>query len=85
VNRAADLALRAAVLRVIASIHPSACHGQVDEQTTFTDLGFDSLDRITLAVAVEHTTGRHVPDEALPGLRTASDLLTHLTCQGART
>ncbi|MGI5201606.1 acyl carrier protein [Spirillospora sp. CA-108201] len=71
--------LRRVVLDVITAIHPSA--GQVSERTTFTDLGFDSLDRITLAVQVENATGKQIPDPVLPGLRTVADLLHHL--QGA--
>jgi acyl carrier protein len=67
------------VLEVITSIHPTA--GDVTDRTNFTDLGFDSLDRIALAVQVENRTGIPIPDQVLPGLRTVADLLHHL--QGA--
>ena len=80
-----DPALRGAVLRAVTSVCPPAYRDQVSEQAAFADLGFDSLDRITLAAAAEDTTGRHVSDEALPGLRTVSDLLIHLSAQGALT
>jgi acyl carrier protein len=71
--------LRRVALEVIASIRPAA--GEVGDLATFTDLGFDSLDRITLAVQVENRTGIPIPDQVLPGLRTVADLLHHL--QGA--
>lgn len=72
--------LRRVVSEVITSIQPTA--GDVTDQTTFTGLGFDSLDRVTLAVQVENRTGIPIPDQVLTGLRTVGDLLDHL--QGAR-
>jgi acyl carrier protein len=41
---------------------------------TFTGLGLDSLDRLTLAAAVEHATGLAVSDEALSGAASPGDL-----------
>lgn len=78
-------ALRAAVLRAVASACPRTSRGQVDEHASFAGLGLDSLDRITLAVAVEETTGKRIADEALPRLRTVSDLISHLSAQGDST
>jgi acyl carrier protein len=43
------------------------------------ELGFDSLDRITLAVAIEQTTGRAVPDPVLATAATLGDFIDHLT------
>ncbi|MGH3624952.1 MAG: acyl carrier protein [Sciscionella sp.] len=45
----------------------------------FDKLGFDSLDRIALAVAVERVTGMPIPDHVLVDLRTLGDLMDHLT------
>jgi acyl carrier protein len=42
-------------------------------------LGFDSLDRITLAVAIERATGRIVPDLVLATAGTLGHLIDHLT------
>ena len=39
-----------------------------------TDLGMDSLGRLTLAVLLEERTGRPLSDEALLKVRTVSDL-----------
>lgn len=41
-------------------------------------LGFDSLDRITLAVALERATGRALPDHVLATAGTLGDLIDHL-------
>jgi acyl carrier protein len=79
-------ALRDAVLAAVASACQPAMRVQVSEHATLAGLGLDSLDRITLAVAVEDATGLPVPDGALPGLRTVADLITLLAAQedGAR-
>jgi acyl carrier protein len=50
-----------------------------------TPRSLDSLDGITLAVAVEEATGLRISDEALPSLRTVSDIVIHLSRQEART
>jgi acyl carrier protein len=69
-------ALRRVVGEVIVSIQPAA--GEVSDRAAFTDLGFDSLDRITLAVQVENRTGIPIPDPVLADLQTVTDLLHHL-------
>ena len=64
---------------------PAEHRDQVSEHATLARLGLDSLDRITLAVAVEEATGLRISDEALPSLRTVSDIIVHLSRQEART
>nr|WP_042186850.1 acyl carrier protein [Kibdelosporangium sp. MJ126-NF4] len=48
-------------------------------------LGFDSLDRVALAVAIEHATCRTVPDLVLATAGTLGDLIDHLTTEPERT
>jgi len=73
--------LRDAVLAAVAMSCQPGTQGQVSEHATLAGLGLDSLDRITLAVAVEEATGLPVPDDALPGLRTVADLISCLVTQ----
>jgi acyl carrier protein len=68
---------------VTATCQPEP-RNQVSEHATLTSLGLDSLDRITLAVAVEEATGLRIADEALPSLRTVTDIIVHLSRQEAR-
>jgi acyl carrier protein len=85
VNGSNELTMRDTVIGVVRKVCPREYRDQVNERAAFADLGLDSLDRITLAVAVENATGRRVADDILPGLRTVSDLITHLRSPGART
>jgi glycine oxidase len=82
---AASPALREAVLAAVTAACRPGQQNQVSEHATLADLGLDSLDRITLAVAVEEATGLRISDEALPSLRAVSDIITHLSRQEART
>lgn len=82
---AADPPLRDAVLAAVTATCPPEHRDQVSEHATLAGLGLDSLDRITLAVAVEEATGLRISDEALPSLRTVSDIVIHLSRQEART
>jgi acyl carrier protein len=78
-------ALRDAVLGAVTATCRPEHRDQVSERATLAGLGLDSLDRITLAVAVEEATGLRISDEALPSLRTVSDIVIHLSRQEART
>ncbi|MFJ7199768.1 acyl carrier protein [Streptomyces sp. NPDC098926] len=49
-----------------------------EPDTDFRDLGLDSLDRLTLAVAVERATGHAVPGPALSDAATPADLARRL-------
>lgn len=82
---AASPALRDPVLAAAAAVCRPEHRDQVREHATLAGLGLDSLDRITLAVAVEEATGLRISDEALPSLRTVSDIIIHLSRQEART
>ncbi|MEW2375994.1 acyl carrier protein [Micromonospora sp. NPDC047812] len=42
--------------------------------TRLSDLGLDSLGRLTLAVLLEERTGRPIPDDELISVRTLDDL-----------
>ncbi|MEV5721818.1 acyl carrier protein [Amycolatopsis mediterranei] len=53
--------------------------GDLTREHRLDALGFDSLDRITLAVAIEHATSRIVPDLVLATARTLGHLIDHLT------
>ena len=78
-------ALRDAVLAAVTATCRPENRGHVSEHATLAGLGLDSLDRITLAVAVEEATGLRISDEALPSLRTVSDIVIHLSRQEALT
>ncbi|WP_091619774.1 acyl carrier protein [Amycolatopsis saalfeldensis] len=53
--------------------------GDLTREHQLDGLGFDSLDRIALAVAIERATGRTVPDLVLATAGTLGDLIDHLT------
>ena len=78
-------ALRHAVLGAVTATCRPEHRDRVGDHATLAGLGLDSLDRITLAVAVEEATGLRISDEALPSLRTVSDIVIHLSRQEART
>ncbi len=69
--------LRRQVVDAVRAIRPG--QGEIGEDTSLVDLGLDSLDRVTLAVAVERSTGLAVPDLVLATVRTAADIIAHLT------
>ena len=68
----------AAVLRAAAGVHRHHA-GDLTREDRLDGLGFDSLDCITLAVALEHATGRTIPDFVLATAGTLGDLIDHLT------
>lgn len=69
--------LRGQVVDAVRTIRSG--QGEVGEDTALVDLGLDSLDRVALAVAVERSTGLAVPDLVLATVRTAADIIAHLT------
>ena len=78
-------ALGDAVLAAVTATCRPEHRDQVSEHATLAGLGLDSLDRITLAVTVEEATGLRISDDALPSLRTVSDIIDCLSRQEART
>ncbi|MGI5180565.1 acyl carrier protein [Dactylosporangium sp. CA-152071] len=56
--------------------------GTITAEDRLTDLGLDSLGRLTLAVLLEERTGQPVPDEVLLRVRTVGDLEQLLTPVG---
>jgi acetyltransferase-like isoleucine patch superfamily enzyme/acyl carrier protein len=64
-----------AVLAALGQIRSGSC----DPDAGFAELGFDSLDRLTLAVALEHRLGRAVPDAVLALATSPADLARRLT------
>jgi acyl carrier protein len=62
-----------AVLQIIARLRPH--HRSISDHTTLGELGFDSLDRLALAVAIEGITGVAIADTVLPQLRTVADVI----------
>jgi acyl carrier protein len=53
--------------------------GEVRPESSFkADLGTDSLDVIEVALAVEKEFGVHVPDEALPAIKTVQDAIDYV-------
>lgn len=53
--------------------------GDLEEKTEFLkDLNADSLDLLSVVMAVEDTFGIKIPDEDLPQLRTVGDALEYV-------
>ncbi|MCR4433687.1 MAG: acyl carrier protein [Coprothermobacterota bacterium] len=53
--------------------------GDLEEKTEFLkDLNADSLDLLSIVMAVEDTFGIKIPDEDLPQLRTVGDALEYV-------
>jgi acyl carrier protein len=69
----------AATVLDLAALVRSHRVGELTRDDQFDALGFDSLDRLALAVAVEQATGRAVPDLVLSTAVTLGDLIDHLT------
>lgn len=63
------------VLRAVTQIRPGPAPQPED---TLTGLGLDSLDRLTLAVAIEQATGLVVTDQVLSGAATPAGLASRL-------
>jgi acyl carrier protein len=64
--------------RIIALI-ASTLHidpAKITPQSSFQDLGIDSLDGINLAFALENEFGVEIPDSALPELKSVGDITT---------
>ena len=68
----------ATILCAAASVHNHR-PGDLTRDHQLDTLGFDSLDRITLALAIEHATRRTIPDQLLTTAGTLGDLIDHLT------
>lgn len=49
----------------------------VPEQSTFKDLGIDSLDFYNILIELENYTGKKIDDEDLANLQTLKDLLSY--------
>lgn len=47
---------------------------RVTAESTFEELGIDSLDGINIVFALENEFGIDIPDESLPQLRSVSDI-----------
>jgi acyl carrier protein len=50
--------------------------GKVTPESTFSELGIDSLDGINIAFALESEFGVDIPDEALPEMRSVKDIVS---------
>lgn len=48
--------------------------GKVTAESTFKELGIDSLDAMNIIFALENEFGIDIPDEALPELRSVKDI-----------
>ena len=49
--------------------------GRATAESTFEELGIDSLDGINIAFALENEFGVEIPDSALPELRSVKDIV----------
>lgn len=48
--------------------------GRVTAESTFEELGIDSLDGINIVFALENEFGIEIPDDSLPALRSVKDI-----------
>ena len=62
------------VMRVIAETQRMPPE-KVTEQSSFEELGIDSLDGINILFALENEFGINIPDEAARGLRTVREMI----------
>lgn len=67
------LAQQTAARQILAEISGQAAE-TIIASTRLSDLGLDSLGRLTLAVLLEERTGRPIPDDELISVRTLDDL-----------
>lgn len=56
--------------------------GTVKEDSTFADLGADSLDLFELVMSLEEEYGIEIPSEDLEGLLSVSDVIKYLSDKG---
>ncbi|MET8997140.1 acyl carrier protein [Amycolatopsis sp. NPDC004169] len=68
----------ATVLDAAASLRPHRA-GDLSADHRLDALGFDSLDRFTLAVTIQQASGWAVPGLVLAGAATLGDLIDYLT------
>jgi acyl carrier protein len=68
-----DLGQQPVARQVLAEISGRAVD-TIIASTRLSDLGLDSLGRLTLAVLLEERTGRPLPDDELISVRTLDDL-----------
>jgi acyl carrier protein len=50
----------------------------LQSNTTFTDLGWDSLDTVELVLALEDYLGKPIPDEEAEKLQKVGDVVTYI-------
>ena len=67
------------VLTTIAGVEPST----VTRETSFNDLGVDSMTLLEAVVGVEDRFGVLIPDDEWSGFTTVGDLAAHLERAGA--
>jgi acyl carrier protein len=61
-------------------VNTIACEAEevTPEASLFEDLGADSLDAVEINMALEDEFGITIPDDALAGMKTVSDIVTYV-------
>ena len=51
---------------------------EITEETSFEDLGADSVDIVELSMALEEASGVTIEDDDLPNMKTVGDLMSYI-------
>ncbi len=73
------------VKNIILSAKLSFDQSKLDNDTTFSDMGIDSLDSFNIFLALEESLGIKIPDEDVDALTTVNDLVSYLSEHNAKT
>ena len=65
-------------IRKLLKHRPGISCGQIQLDTAFTDLGFDSLDRVSLLFEIECAFDLEISDVTVTSMETVGDLVTYL-------
>ena len=65
-------------LAAIVAEQFSVDENEISENTTFEDLGADSLDQVELIMALEEAFGADIPDEEAEKLTTVGDAIAYV-------
>lgn len=70
--------VRSTIAAFVRDVNPDA-GADLPTESTWSELGVDSLSVVDLLFKLERELGVSIPDEALPGITTIGELMDHLT------
>jgi acyl carrier protein len=72
------------ILRILGQIAPEAELGQLVPEKRFRDqFGFDSVDFLNFALALQEELKIHIPEEDFPALATLEGCISYLLAKGS--